>query len=255
MAPLIDDTTRAVFCRSVGNPAGNICGIEALARLAHSRRITAGIEEWRSPRPFCCGRSNIAAPISLSTLWTKFIGSGHGVAMGGAIVDSGGFKLGVPGISVSHVQRAGRVLSPFVYVDTFGREAFVARARSVYQRTTGAVLAPMSAFLILQGIETVALRVRRHVENAWEVAHFLRANPAGRLESIMSDSGATAHISGSPGSYLGGSTAVFQPPSASLAARRRPSVYDALKLVACVGQHQRSSLAVLPCRNERPISR
>jgi O-acetylhomoserine (thiol)-lyase len=102
---------------------------------------------------------------------------GHGAAMGGAIVDSGRFDW------TSQASRFPMFCEPdesyhgLVYADRFGREAFLARARSVYQRTTGAVLAPMSAFLILQGIETVALRMERHVENAREVAHFLRADP------------------------------------------------------------------------------
>ena len=102
---------------------------------------------------------------------------GHGAAMGGAIVDLGRFDW------TSQASRFPMFCEPddsyhgLVYADRFGREAFIARARSVYLRTTGAVLAPMSAFLILQGIETVALRMERHVENAREVAHFLRADP------------------------------------------------------------------------------
>ena len=107
---------------------------------------------------------------------TKFMG-GHGAAMGGAIVDAGRFDW------ASQARRFPMFCEPdesyhgLVYVDRFGREAFVARARSVYQRTTGAVLAPMSAFLILLGIETVALRMERHTENAHQVAHFLRGHP------------------------------------------------------------------------------
>jgi O-acetylhomoserine (thiol)-lyase len=102
---------------------------------------------------------------------------GHGAAMGGAIVDSGRFDW------TSQASRFPMFCEPdesyhgLVYADRFGREAFVARARGVYQRTTGAVLAPMSAFLLLQGVETVALRMERHVENAREVAYFLRADP------------------------------------------------------------------------------
>jgi O-acetylhomoserine (thiol)-lyase len=107
---------------------------------------------------------------------TKFMG-GHGVAMGGVIVDSGRFDWR------SQSKRFPMLCEPddsyhgLVYADRFGPEAFIARVRSVYQRTMGAVLSPMSAFLILQGIETVALRMERHVENAREVAHFLRGHP------------------------------------------------------------------------------
>ena len=100
---------------------------------------------------------------------TKFMG-GHGAAMGGAIVDSGRFDWHAAAPALSDVLRARRVLSRPRLHRRFGPEAFIARARSVYQRTTGAVLAPMSAFLILQGIETLALRIERHVENARKVA-------------------------------------------------------------------------------------
>jgi O-acetylhomoserine (thiol)-lyase len=107
---------------------------------------------------------------------TKFMG-GHGAAMGGAVVDSGAFDW------AAHSERFPAFSEPdesyhgLVYTEHFGAQAFVARCRSVYQRTTGAVLAPMSAFLLLQGIETVALRVERHVENGRKVAEFLRGDP------------------------------------------------------------------------------
>ena len=107
---------------------------------------------------------------------TKFLG-GHGVVMGGAIVNSRRFDW------AAHAPRFPMFTEPddsyhgLVYSDWFGPDAYIARARSVYLRTTGAVLAPMSAFLILQGIETVALRMARHVENAQSVATFLRADP------------------------------------------------------------------------------
>jgi O-acetylhomoserine (thiol)-lyase len=102
---------------------------------------------------------------------------GHGAAMGGAVVDSGRFDW------AAHAKRFPMFSEPdesyhgLVYVERFGAEAYIARCRSVYQRTTGAVLAPLSAFLLLQGIETVALRVERHVENGRKVAEFLRADP------------------------------------------------------------------------------
>jgi O-acetylhomoserine (thiol)-lyase len=102
---------------------------------------------------------------------------GHGTTMGGIIVDSGKFPW------KKHAQRFPMFNEPdtsyhgLVYADHFGDAAYIARARSVYQRTTGAVLSPLSAFLLLQGIETVALRVERHVENARRVAEFLRHDP------------------------------------------------------------------------------
>ena len=107
---------------------------------------------------------------------TKFMG-GHGVAMGGAIVDSGRFDWRAQAKRFPMFCEPDESYHGLVYVDRFGRDAFLARARSVYQRTTGAVLAPMSAFLLLQGIETLALRMERHVANARAVAEWLRADP------------------------------------------------------------------------------
>jgi len=107
---------------------------------------------------------------------TKFMG-GHGTTMGGIIVDGGAFPW------KQHAERFPMFCEPdesyhgLVYADHFGAGAYIARCRSVYQRTTGAVLAPMSAFMLLQGIETVALRVERHVENGRKVAEFLRDDP------------------------------------------------------------------------------
>lgn len=174
IASLIDETTRAVFCESIGNPAGNICDIEALAKVSHSRGLPLVVDNTVAT-PILLRPIEHGADIVIHSL-TKFMG-GHGVAMGGAIVDSGRFNW------CSQSSRFPMFCQPddsyhgLVYADRFGSEAFIARARSVYQRTMGAVLAPMSAFLILQGIETVALRMERHIENAREVAHFLRADP------------------------------------------------------------------------------
>jgi O-acetylhomoserine (thiol)-lyase len=174
IAPLIDETTRAVFCESVGNPAGNICDIEAIADVSHSRGVPLLVDNTVAT-PILLRPIEHGADIVVHSL-TKFMG-GHGVAMGGAIVDSGRFDWR------SQPSRFPMFCEPddsyhgLIYVDRFGPEAFIARARSVYQRTMGAVLSPMSAFLILQGIETVALRMERHVENAREVAHFLRGHP------------------------------------------------------------------------------
>ncbi len=172
--PLIDESTRAVFCESVGNPAGNVCDIEALASLAHARGLPLVVDNTVAT-PILLRPIEYGADIVVHSL-TKFMG-GHGVAMGGAIVDSGRFEW------AAHPSRFPMFTEPdesyhgLVYVDWFGPSAFTARARSVYLRTTGAVLAPMSAFLILQGVETLALRMARHVENAQTVASFLRADP------------------------------------------------------------------------------
>ena len=174
VAALIDGTTRAVFCESVGNPAGNVCDIEALAETAH-RHGAPLIVDNTVATPVLLRPIEHGADIVVHSL-TKFM-AGHGVAMGGAIIDSGRFDW------TAHRDRYPMFCEPddsyhgLVYAERFGRDAFIARARSVYQRTTGAVLAPMNAFLILQGIETVALRMERHVENAREVARHLRSHP------------------------------------------------------------------------------
>ena len=174
IAALIDETTRAVFCESVGNPAGNICDIAALARVAHERGVPMIVDNTVAT-PILLRPIEHGADIIVHSL-TKFMG-GHGVAMGGAIVDSGAFDWKANAARFPMFCEPDESYHGLVYADKFGREAYIARARSVYQRTTGAVLAPMSAFLIMQGIETVSLRMERHVENARAVAHFLRADP------------------------------------------------------------------------------
>src|SRR5438552_1314833 len=168
---LIDDRTRAVFCESVGNPAGNICDIEALAEVAHRHGVPLIVDNTVAT-PILLKPIDHGADVVVHSL-TKFMG-GHGTTMGGIIVDSGRFPWR------DHARRFPMFNQPdasyhgLVYVDHFGAAAYIARCRSVYQRTTGAVLSPLSAFLLLQGIETVALRVERHVENARRVAEFLR---------------------------------------------------------------------------------
>ncbi len=168
---LIDEQTRAVFCETIGNPAGNICDVEALAEVAHRHGVPLIVDNTVAT-PILIKPIDYGADIVVHSL-TKFMG-GHGTTLGGAIVDSGKFPW------QEHRQRFTMFNEPdasyhgLVYTDHFGPAAFIARCRSVYQRTTGSVLAPMSAFLLLQGIETVALRVERHVENARHVAEFLR---------------------------------------------------------------------------------
>jgi O-acetylhomoserine (thiol)-lyase len=164
LAPLIDETTRALFCESIGNPAGNVCDIAALAALAHARGVPILLQ------PIAHG-----ADIVVHSL-TKFMG-GHGVAMGGAIVDAGRFDWRAQAKRYPQFTEPDESYHGLVYVDRFGRDAFLARARSVYLRTTGAVLAPMSAFLLLQGIETLPLRIERHVANGRAVAEWLTADP------------------------------------------------------------------------------
>ena len=171
---LIDDKTRGVFCESVGNPAGNICDVEALAWVAHKHGVPLVVDNTVAT-PILLRPIEYGADIVVHSL-TKFLG-GHGTTLGGIIVDSGKFPW------KKHAERFPMFSQPdpsyhdLVYTDHYKEAAYIGRCRSVYQRTTGAVLSPLSAFLLLQGIETVAVRMDRHTENGAKVAHFLRKHP------------------------------------------------------------------------------
>jgi O-acetylhomoserine (thiol)-lyase len=171
---LLDKDTRAVFCESVGNPAGNICDVEALAHMAHQHGIPLIVDNTVAT-PILLRPIEYGADIVLHSL-TKYLG-GHGTTMGGIIVDGGKFPW------EKHAERFPMFTEPdqsyhdLVYTSHFGAAAYIARCRSVYQRTMGSVLSPLSAFLLLQGIETVAVRIDRHVDNGRRTAEFLRADP------------------------------------------------------------------------------
>ena len=170
----IDDATCAIYCESVGNPAGNICDIELLAEVAHRHGLPLIVDNTVAT-PLLLRPIDYGADIVVHSL-TKFLG-GHGTTLGGAIIDSGNFPW------QDHASRFPMFSQPdvsyhgLVYTEHYGRTAFVGRCRSVYQRHAGAVLSPLSSFLLLQGIETVALRIDRHVENGRRVAEFLRNDP------------------------------------------------------------------------------
>src|ERR1700739_1402898 len=164
LASLIDADTRALFCETVGNPAGNICDLEALAAVARRAHI-----------PLDSGADIVGHSLP------KFLG-GHGTSLGGAIIDSGRFPWAKHSARYPTLTQPDESYHGLVYTEHYGAKAFLGRARSVFQRTMGAVLSPFNAFLLLQGIETVALRVERHVENARRVAEFLRAD--ARVDSV-----------------------------------------------------------------------
>src|SRR5881296_2910425 len=154
-------------------PAANICDLEGLARVAHAHGVPLIVDNTVAT-PILLKPIEHGADVVVHSL-TKFMG-GHGTTLGGIIVDSGRFPWR------DHARRFPMFNQPdasyhnLVYAEHFKEAAYIARCRSVYQRTTGAVLSPLSAFLLLQGIETVALRVERHVENARRVAEFLRGD-------------------------------------------------------------------------------
>jgi len=170
---LIDENTRAIFCETVGNPAGNVCDLEALADVAHRHAMPLIVDNTVAT-PILVRPVEHGADVVIHSL-TKFMG-GHGTTLGGIVVDCGTFPW------AKHAARFPMFTQPdasyhgLVYTEHYGKAAFIGRCRSVHQRTMGAVLAPMNAFLLLQGIETVALRVERHVENARKVAEFLRGD-------------------------------------------------------------------------------
>lgn len=176
---LIDGNTRAVFCESIGNPAGNICDIQSLSTVAHRHGVPLIVDNTVAT-PILLKPIDYGADIVVHSL-TKFMG-GHGTTLGGAIVDGGKFPWIEQTERFAMLNRPEPSYHGLVYTDRFGDAAYIARCRSVCQRTTGSVLAPFSAFLLLQGIETLALRVERHVENGRRVAEFLRSDP--RVEWI-----------------------------------------------------------------------
>lgn len=173
-AGLIDARTKAVYCESIGNPLGNVTDIAALAEVAHAAGVPLIVDNT-VPSPYLCRPFEHGADIVVHAL-TKYLG-GHGTTMGGAIVDSGKFPW------VDHKARFKRLNEPdvsyhgVVYTEALGPAAYIGRARVVPLRNMGAALSPMNAFLILQGIETLALRMDRICENALKVAQHLKDSP------------------------------------------------------------------------------
>jgi O-acetylhomoserine (thiol)-lyase len=171
---LIDENTRAVYCETIGNPAGNVADIEGLAAVAHRHGVPLIVDNTIAT-PILLRPIEYGADVVVHSM-TKFMG-GHGTTLGGMIVDSGKFPWR------KHAKRYYMFNEPeiayhgVVYVDQFGDAAYIARCRTVCQRNTGATLSPFNGFLLLQGVETLALRMERHVENARKVAEFLRGHP------------------------------------------------------------------------------
>jgi len=168
---LIDENTRAIYCESVGNPAGNVADIEGLAKVAHKHGIPLIVDNTVAT-PILLKPIDYGADVVVHSA-TKFIG-GHGTTLGGLIVDSGKFPWRDYPERFYMLNRPEPAYHGVVYVEHYGAAAYVARCRTVCQRNTGSTLSPFNGFLLLQGIETLALRVRQHVENARLVAEFLR---------------------------------------------------------------------------------
>lgn len=175
IAALIDERTRAVYCETVGNPAGNIVDLERFADVAHAHGVPLVVDNTVAT-PILLRPIEYGADIVLHSM-TKFMG-GHGNSLGGAIVDSGNFPWRDHADKFPMLTKPEPSYHDITYTEQYGRAAFVARCRTVGQRNSGATLSPFNGFLILQGLETLSLRVERHVENARKVAEFLRDHRA-----------------------------------------------------------------------------
>ena len=167
---LMDDRTRAVFCESIGNPAGNIPDIAALADVAHASGVPLVVDNT-VPTPYLLKPIDHGADIVVHSL-TKYMG-GHGTSLGGIIVDSGKFPWAEHAAKYPMLNEPEPAYHGVVYTEAMGEAAYIFRVRTVPLRNTGSSLAPFNAFLIMQGIETLALRMDRHCENALKVAKHL----------------------------------------------------------------------------------
>ena len=170
---LIDDKTKAIYVESIGNPLGNVTDIAAIAAIAHDNGIPLIVDNT-VPTPYLLRPFEHGADIVIHSL-TKYLG-GHGNSIGGVIVDSGKFPW------AKHKEKFRRLNEPdvsyhgVVYTEALGEAAFIGRARVVPLRNTGAAISPFNAFLILQGIETLALRMDRITDNTIKIAKYLQGH-------------------------------------------------------------------------------
>ena len=198
-AALIDERTKAVYVESIGNPLGNITDIEAIAKIAHAHGVPLIVDNT-VPSPYLLRPFEFGADIVVHSL-TKYCG-GHGNSIGGAIVDSGKFPW------AEHKARFKRLNEPdvsyhgVVYTEALGAAAYIGRARVVPLRNMGAAMSPFNAFLILQGIETLALRMDRICDNTRKVAEYLKAH---KKVEWVNYAGLPGHVDhGLAQKYMGG---------------------------------------------------
>ncbi len=205
LASLIDDNTKAIFCESIGNPAGNIVDLKAISDAAHAQGVPVIVDNTVAT-PVLCKPIQHGADIIVHSL-TKYVG-GHGTSLGGMIIDSGNFPW------ADHPERFPVFSQPepayhgVVYTEAFEAAAFIGRARTVPLRNTGSALSPMNAFQLMQGLETLSLRMERHTENALAVANYLQQHSsvewvsyAGLKDSPYYDLAQT-YTSGKPAAIL-----------------------------------------------------
>ena len=170
---LIDENTKALFCETIGNPAGNIVDIEALATIAHRNGIPLIVDNTVAT-PFLCRVFDLGADIAVHSL-TKYIG-GHGTSIGGIIVDSGKFDWSAQKAKYPMLNEPDPSYHGVVYTEALGPAAFIGRCRVVPLRNTGAAISPLNSFQIMQGLETLGIRMERHCENALKVANYLESH-------------------------------------------------------------------------------
>lgn len=205
MEALIDEKTKAVFCESIGNPAGNIVDVESIATMSNAKGVPLIVDNTVAT-PALFNPIEYGANIVVHSV-TKFMG-GHGNTLGGVIVDGGNFPW------TEHAERFACMNTPepayhgVVYTDAFGPAAFIGRARTVPLRNTGAAISPHSAFLLMQGMETLPLRMERHCENTLAVAKFLQNHPKvdwvsyGGLEDHPNHDLAIKYFDGKPSALM-----------------------------------------------------
>jgi len=174
MRELIDEQTTAVFCESIGNPAGNIVDIEALADMAHEHGVPLIVDNTVAT-PALIKPIDWGADIVVNSL-TKYM-SGHGHSLGGMIVDGGEFPWADHPRKFHMLNEPEESYHGVVYTEALGAAAYLGRVRTVALRNTGSALSPMNAFLILQGLQTLPLRMERHCDNAIAVANYLKEHP------------------------------------------------------------------------------
>lgn len=202
---LIDEKTKLVFVESIGNPLGNIIDLETIAQIAHEYGVPVVVDNTVAT-PVLQKSFEFGADIIVHSL-TKYIG-GHGNSIGGVIIDSGKFPW------AKYPERFKVLNSPdpsyhgVNYVEALGEAAYIARARVVPLRNTGAAISPLSVFLILQGLETLSLRMQKHTENALQVAKYLTQHPKVKwvnyagLEQHSQHALAQKYVKGTPSGIL-----------------------------------------------------
>jgi O-acetylhomoserine (thiol)-lyase len=242
IAAEIDADTRAIFCESIGNPAGNIADLAGLAAVAHAHGVPLIVDNTVATpmltKPFAFG-----AHIVVHSL-TKYMG-GHGNSLGGIIVDSGTFPW------AQHAAKFPMMTTPepsyhgVVYTEAMGPAAYIGRARTVPLRNTGSALSPFNAFLLLQGIETLALRMERHCSNALAVAHHLQSHPRVSIVSYAGLPGHPCHALAQK-YCAGGLPAIVAHLRGQGGHGRGGALLRRAAAVQAAGQHRRRQVARLP---------